>query len=98
MKRKILVLIYFLVLLLPTIVLADDTNLTLYSPSSILIDSKTGKVLYEKDSNKKMYPASTTKILNAILVLENCDNLQDTTIASYQAVMDVPVRICLYSF
>ena len=74
--------------------IAEKTELNLYAPSSILIDSKTGKVLYEHNANEKMYPASTTKILTAIIVLENCENLQDTTVASYQAVMDVPSRLC----
>lgn len=46
------------------------------SPTFILIDSKTGRILYEKDSDKKMYPASTTKIMTAILCIEKC-NLND---------------------
>ena len=37
--------------------------------SAILLDNRTNKVLYKKEENKKMYPASTTKILTAILVL-----------------------------
>ena len=35
-------------------------------------DPDTGKVFYEKNAHEKMYPASTTKILTALLVLENC--------------------------
>ena len=66
-----------------------DTNAT----SAILIDSATGKVLYEKNSTKKMYPASLTKILTAIIVLENC-NLEDTVTISYDSVMNVASRLC----
>lgn len=62
---------------------------TPYSPSVILMESKTGKILYEKNSNKQMYPASTTKILTAILALENC-NLDEIVTVSYNAVMTVP--------
>lgn len=47
------------------------------SPSVILFNTNTGKILYEKNAYEKMYPASTTKIMTAILVLENC-NLDDT--------------------
>lgn len=43
------------------------------SPSVILFNTNTGKILYEKNAYEKMYPASTTKIMTAILVLENCD-------------------------
>lgn len=57
--------------------------------SAILLDNRTNKVLYKKEENKKMYPASTTKILTAILVLENC-NLNDVVTSSYNAIMSVP--------
>ena len=53
------------------------------------MDSKTGKILYEKNSNEKKYPASTTKILTAIIAIENC-NLSDTISASYNAIMSIP--------
>ena len=40
---------------------------------AILIDEKTGKVLYEKNADEKAYPASTTKIMTALLVLETLE-------------------------
>lgn len=43
---------------------------SLNAVSAILIDAKTGNVLFEKESTKKMYPASTTKIMTAMLALE----------------------------
>lgn len=42
----------------------------------ILIDAETGNVLYEKNSQVKMYPASLTKVLTAIIALEK-GNLDD---------------------
>ncbi len=44
--------------------------------SVILIDAETGNVLFEKNSQAKMYPASLTKILTAIIALEK-GNLDD---------------------
>ena len=44
-----------------------NDNLKIYSDAVILIENQTGKTLYEKNSEQKMYPASTTKILTAIL-------------------------------
>jgi len=41
------------------------------SDSAILIDAATGQVLYEKNGSKRMYPASTTKIMTALLAVEN---------------------------
>lgn len=40
---------------------------------AILVDGKTGKTLYEKNADEKAYPASTTKIMTALLVLETLD-------------------------
>lgn len=49
--------------------------------SAILIDSVSGKVLYEKACHTRMEPASTTKMMTAILALENC-KLSDICTAS----------------
>lgn len=65
------------------------TNLELYSTSAILIEKDTGKVLYSKNAEQKMYPASTTKILTAILAIENL-SLDEKLTASYEAVMAIP--------
>ena len=57
--------------------------------AAILIDSKSEKVLYSKNETSKMYPASTTKILTAILTLENC-NLNDIVTVPYDAISSIP--------
>lgn len=43
------------------------------SESAIVMEANTGKVIYEKDADRKMYPASLTKIATAIYALENGD-------------------------
>ncbi|HHZ03146.1 MAG TPA: D-alanyl-D-alanine carboxypeptidase [Tissierellia bacterium] len=40
------------------------------SESAVLIDAETGTILAQKNANKKMYPASLTKIMTAILAIE----------------------------
>lgn len=55
------------------------------SPAVILFNCNTGSILYQKNAYTKMYPASTTKIITAILTIENC-NLEDTTTVSSKAV------------
>jgi len=52
--------------------------------AAILINAGTGQVLYEKNSDQQMYPASTTKILTAILALE-LGNPDDWVTASENA-------------
>jgi D-alanyl-D-alanine carboxypeptidase len=46
---------------------------TLTAVSAVLIDQASGKVIYEKDMNDEHYPASTTKVLTALLALENME-------------------------
>ncbi|TYS70817.1 D-alanyl-D-alanine carboxypeptidase [Sutcliffiella horikoshii] len=56
----------------------------LFSESVILIDAKSGHILYEKDSKREMYPASITKIVTAIIAIEE-GNLQDIVTVSKNA-------------
>ena len=41
--------------------------------AAILIEIDSGEILYEKNANAPMYPASTTKIMTALLALEHLD-------------------------
>jgi len=47
------------------------STLELDAEGAVLIEQETGKVLYEKNKDEKLYPASTTKILTALLAIEN---------------------------
>lgn len=64
-------------------------HLDLNCKAAILLEEKTGRIVYEKNSKEKLYPASTTKILTAILVLENC-NLSDSVIVNKSALTGIP--------
>ena len=56
---------------------AEGTNISAAKPShltaecAILVDMASGEVLFDKNADRKCYPASTTKILTALLALEN---------------------------
>ncbi len=52
--------------------------LTLSAPSAILIEAGTGQVLYEQNSHDKRPPASVTKIMTMLLVMEAIDSGQIT--------------------
>lgn len=88
-KKILLILLATLFIANTSFVFATNEAPSLYSQSAILIDSKTGKVLYSKNADKKMYPASTTKILTAILTLENC-NLDEKVTVSHDAIASIP--------
>ena len=63
----------------------DPNEMDIYSESCVLIEEKTGKVLFEKGMHDRKYPASITKILTAILTIENCD-LNEKAVVSQNAV------------
>lgn len=44
-----------------------------------LADAQTGIVLFEQDAHEQLYPASTTKIMTALLVMENITDFDQTT-------------------
>ena len=50
----------------------------LYAESAFLFDMDTGEILLSKNSRVRMYPASTTKIMTALLALESGIGLDDT--------------------
>ena len=45
----------------------------LYSSSTVAIDADSSAILFNKNGDKKVYPASTTKIVTAIIAIENMD-------------------------
>lgn len=45
---------------------------SLRAESACLMDLKTGQVLYNKNMNRKQYPASITKVMTSLLAVENC--------------------------
>ncbi|HZK01337.1 MAG TPA: D-alanyl-D-alanine carboxypeptidase family protein [Anaerovoracaceae bacterium] len=75
MKSISRILIIALSVLIGTmsIAYAETQPPLLTGKSAILIDATTGKVLFEMNSHDQHYPASTTKIMTAILTLENLD-------------------------
>ena len=84
--KKIFYLLLLFILIIPSQLFA----LTINCEKAILIDADTGRTLFEKDSSIAAFPASTTKIITAILALENC-KLDEYVQASYSAVMSVPI-------
>jgi D-alanyl-D-alanine carboxypeptidase (penicillin-binding protein 5/6) len=49
----------------------EQPDLGLAAGSAVLIDAASGEVLYHRQAHERMYPASTTKILTALLALEH---------------------------
>ncbi|GHV46707.1 hypothetical protein FACS189499_02560 [Clostridia bacterium] len=57
----------------------------IYSDGVYMVNIDTDIVIYKKDEFKAVYPASTTKIMTALLTLENVSNLDDFVTITYDA-------------
>ena len=105
MKKRLLCLLFIMVILLPINVHAEEANIVLEynrneqeilesipvlgSKAVYIANPDTGKVFYEKNAHEKMYPASTTKILTALVTMENCE-MTDVATVSQRALDLVP--------
>lgn len=79
----------------PILAVSDSSDVNINevntkSASCLLMDAKSGKILYAKNAYDKMYPASTTKLMTAILALENCQTTDVATV-SHNAIFSIPV-------
>lgn len=71
-----------------------DEPPSLTAEGAILVDADTGQVLYEKQADEPFYPASITKILTAIVAIEN-GRLDDVVTVSEEAVRADGTRVYL---
>jgi len=75
-KRFFILIVLFLVFFMSSNVFAagnkSTTNLPIiYGEAAITVDVATGEIIYAKNVDKQMYPASTTKLMTALLFAEN---------------------------
>ncbi|MBP1557964.1 MAG: D-alanyl-D-alanine carboxypeptidase [Oscillospiraceae bacterium] len=68
---------------------AYTPDFDLQSETVLLLNMDTGKVMYEKNADARVYPASLTKIMTAILALENVEDLDGTKVALKQYIQDM---------
>ncbi len=87
LKKKIFIIFLIFLMTLAHFSFAGEPQIA--STAAILVEESTGKILYQKNAYEKMYPASTTKIMTAILTLENC-KLDEMATVSYNAVYSLP--------
>ena len=73
MKKILLMIVTFMLLFTSAgihLVLADDLKLAESAKSAILIEASTGKILFEKNADEKLHPASMTKMMSMLLIIE----------------------------
>ena len=91
---KKLIIFLLLLLCMPYVIkgadtVSNETALAENAKSAILIEQSTGKVIFEKNSHEKIPPASMTKMMSLLLIMESIDNgkikLSDKVVVSKNA-------------
>ncbi len=73
--KKLLGLLLGALLILPfNNVKAEELKLAESAKSAIIIEASTGKVLFEKNADEKLVPASMTKMMSMLLIIENIES------------------------
>jgi D-alanyl-D-alanine carboxypeptidase len=102
MKRQLIAFLSIITLLFTPIITSVQATATandviadvwpsgpsVYAESAIVMEASTGLILYEKNINQTYYPASITKIMTALLAIEN-SSLGDVVTFSKKAIFDV---------
>jgi len=80
-KCIIITIILILVLFIPSLAGAVQPP-QIEAEAALVIDQKSGTILYAKDAQRRMFPASTTKILTALLAVETGDLAEIITVGT----------------
>lgn len=88
-KARLIGGVLCVLLVLTSVPAKAEETLQLASQAAVLMDADTGVVLYEKNMNEQLYPASITKLMTALLAMEALEPEQVLTV-SQTAVNAVP--------
>lgn len=73
MKLKIKFMLFIMIFSVITVVKADEVDLAKNAKSAILIEASTGEIMWEKNAHEKLAPASMSKMMSMLLVVESID-------------------------
>ena len=66
-----------------------DDDVAIAAPSAVLMEKETGRLVYEKNGHERLFPASVTKVMTMLLIVEDIESgkarLGDTVTASERA-------------
>ena len=95
MKRIVSLVLMLSLMLSPALCAAvraeplRDGDLSISAPCAVLMEKETGELLYEKGAHERMLPASVTKVMTLLLIVEDIESgkiaLEDTVTASERA-------------
>lgn len=96
MKKKFLTIVSLALVLvtllsltvMPASAVSYTNDVKLKSKTALLINLDTGQTVFSVNADEKRYPASTTKIMTYIVVVEHVEDLENTKVKVKQSVLD----------
>ncbi len=79
-----LVILLIILTVLPTAGAYTPTNFNIDAEGALLVNTDTGDILFSKNADKKLYPASLTKLMTALVLYENTADLDSEIITVSQ--------------
>ncbi|MDO5569732.1 MAG: D-alanyl-D-alanine carboxypeptidase family protein [bacterium] len=67
-------MLIFLLLLIPTTVKALDVDIASNAESAILLEATTGEIIYQKNIHTRLAPASMTKMMSMLIIIEKIND------------------------
>ena len=87
--RKILFISLITILAFPCFSHAETANPEIDAGAAIIIHPETNMIIYEKNAYKKMYPASMTKIMTAVVALDSGHDLSEKVTVTESAISSI---------
>ena len=88
--KKTITAILFMAIIMSNSIFSYATNeISVDAKASLVVETNSGKIIHEDNAEVQNYPASVTKILTAIIVLEKCE-LNDIVTVSKSAISNIP--------
>ena len=72
--KKLLRLLLIITLLVPNFVKAEELDLAKNAKSAIMLEASTGEIIFDKNSHERYAPASMTKIMSMLIIIESIEN------------------------
>lgn len=71
--KKIILFLLMIYLFIPLSIKAEDLSLANNAKSAVMLEVSTGEIIFEKNSHERLHPASMTKMMSLLIIMESIE-------------------------
>lgn len=71
--KKIIIFLLVIYLFIPLSIKAEDLSLANNAKSAVMLEVSTGEIIFEKNSHERLHPASMTKMMSLLIIMESIE-------------------------